>query len=67
MSRSALVHRDGLLLFGCDGKPVNVAQLQFDDGKMIQAHKYGQQEEEVALDLTPAEAEMEGKIKVSYR
>ena len=32
---------------------------------MIRANKYGQTEEEVALELTPEEAAMEGKIKVS--
>lgn len=33
---------------------------------MIAAHKYGQEEEEVALDLTAEEAAMEDKIRVSH-
>lgn len=66
MSRSGLVHRDGFLLFGCDGKAVNVSQLQFADGKMIQAFKYGQEEEEVALELTAEETAMEENIKAVW-
>lgn len=44
---------------------VNVGQLQFDSGKMIEAGKYGQPEEDIQLELTPEEQEMADTIKVS--
>ena len=43
----------------------NVKQLQFADGKMIGAEKYGQQEEELKVELTPEEEGMAQNIKVS--
>jgi formyltetrahydrofolate dehydrogenase len=63
MSRPGVVHEDGLLLFGTDGKGVNVKQLQFEDGKMIAAGKYGQAEEEVKIEFTPEEQQMADAIK----
>lgn len=63
LSQPALVHKDGLLLYGTDGKACNVTQLQFDSGKMISANKFGQAEEEVQIEFTDAEREMEQKLK----
>ena len=39
-------------------------QLQFADGKMIGAEKYGQEEEEIKVELTPEEEKMAQGIKV---
>ena len=39
-------------------------QLQFADGKMIGAEKYGQEEEEIKVELTPDEEKMAQSIKV---
>ena len=44
---------------------VNVKQLQFDDGKMIKASKYGQAEEDVDIEFTEEEQQMAEKIMVS--
>lgn len=62
-SRKAFVHKDGMLLFGTDGKAVNVRQLQLESGKMISASRYGQQDEVVEIQLTDAEKEIASKIK----
>ena len=43
---------------------LNVSQLQFESGKMIQASKYGLDEEEVEIELTEDEQKMAGHIKV---
>ena len=40
-------------------------QLQFADGKMIGAEKYGQEEEEIKVELTPEENKMAQSIKVA--
>ncbi|KAK2165320.1 hypothetical protein LSH36_52g08014 [Paralvinella palmiformis] len=66
MTRRGIVHRDGLCLFGNDGKPLNVGQLQFDSGRMIPASKYGQQEEELQLELSDEEKQIETKLKVIW-
>lgn len=63
MTKPGVVHEDGLLLFGTDGKGVNVKQLQFEDGKMIAAGKYGQAEEEVKIEFSPEEQQMADAIK----
>ena len=40
-------------------------QLQFSDGKMIGAEKYGLEEEEIKVELTPEEEKMVQSIKVT--
>ncbi|XP_076351256.1 cytosolic 10-formyltetrahydrofolate dehydrogenase-like isoform X2 [Tachypleus tridentatus] len=42
MSQPAIVHQDGLLLYGNDQKLVNVQTLATDDGRMFKASKFGQ-------------------------
>lgn len=64
-SRKAIVHKDGLLIPGSDGKAANVKQLQFESGKMIMASKYGQEEDNVNIEFTAEETVMADKIKVS--
>ena len=43
---------------------VNVARVQFESGKMIQASKYGQVDEVVAIELTNEEEAMLQELKV---
>jgi len=62
MSKKALVHKDGLLVFGNDGKATNVKQLQFDSGKMISASKYGQEEENLDVEFSAEEQKMADSI-----
>ncbi|XP_072437855.1 cytosolic 10-formyltetrahydrofolate dehydrogenase-like [Chiloscyllium punctatum] len=59
----AIVSRNGLFLFGNDGKMLLVKSLQFEDGKMIPASKYFSSSESSSLQLT----EVEGKIKEQLR
>jgi formyltetrahydrofolate dehydrogenase len=66
MSSPAVIHRGGLVLFGNDGKKLNVEQLQFEDGKMIKASKYGKEDDaSESLELTPEEKAIEATIVVS--
>jgi len=63
MEKPAIVHKDGMLLFGTDGKMVNVKTLQLGDGKMIPASKFGAMEEEQEdLVLTDEEKKIEEQI-----
>ncbi|XP_071816026.1 mitochondrial 10-formyltetrahydrofolate dehydrogenase-like isoform X2 [Apostichopus japonicus] len=63
-SKPAIVHKGGMLFFGSDGQGLNVKTLQFEDGKMIPANKYGQAEEaQEALELTEEEVKMADTIK----
>jgi len=61
-----LVHKDGLLLTGTDGRRVNVARLSLE-GKMLQAGKYGSSEQQrEAIELTANERKVEEKIRASW-
>lgn len=45
---------------------MNVSQLQFENGKMIQASKFGKEDmSQTKLELTPEEETMIKNIKVS--
>ncbi len=46
---------------------LSVKQLQFENGKMIKASKYGQEEEDVAIELTDEEKAIEAKILVGIQ
>lgn len=45
---------------------MNVAQLQFESGKMIKAAKYGQAEESVDVELTEEEQGMADSVKAIW-
>ncbi|XP_074644425.1 cytosolic 10-formyltetrahydrofolate dehydrogenase-like isoform X2 [Tubulanus polymorphus] len=63
LSTVAIVHKDGLIVHGNDGGLVNVKQLQFDDGKMISAAKFGAtSDEKVSVEFTAEEEEMQQQI-----
>ncbi len=54
-----------LMLYLCCVQ-VSVAQLQFEDGKMIKASKYGQAEENVDVEFTAEEQTMVDSVKVRF-
>jgi len=64
LSRPAVVNNDGMYLYGNDDKKILITQLQFEDGKMIQASKWGSNEPVIKLELTQEELVMQEKLKV---
>lgn len=66
-SKPAIVHKNGLILFGNDGKMVNISQVQFESGKMINANKFGKEDSgESKLELTPEEEKMIHNLKAVW-
>ena len=66
-SRSAVVHAEGLLLFGTDGKAVNVTKLGLESGKMIPASNYGQDDVRSDIgDLSADEQALVDQIKAIW-
>ncbi|OXB69308.1 hypothetical protein ASZ78_015708 [Callipepla squamata] len=66
-SRPGLVTKNGLVIFGNDGKMVLVRNLQFEDGKMIPASKYFSADETTTLELTEEEKRMAEDIKAIWK
>ncbi|XP_049678427.1 mitochondrial 10-formyltetrahydrofolate dehydrogenase isoform X2 [Accipiter gentilis] len=66
-SRPGLVTKNGLVVFGNDGKMVLVRNLQFEDGKMIPASKYFSADEKTALELTEEEKKMAEDIRAIWK
>ncbi|XP_068163017.1 mitochondrial 10-formyltetrahydrofolate dehydrogenase [Antennarius striatus] len=62
-SQPGLVTKNGLVLYGSDGKPLMVKNLQFEDGKMIPASKYFSSGESSSVDLTDEEKKMAEEIR----
>uniref|UniRef100_A0A7M4FKP7 10-formyltetrahydrofolate dehydrogenase n=1 Tax=Crocodylus porosus TaxID=8502 RepID=A0A7M4FKP7_CROPO len=62
-TKPGLVTKNGLVLFGNDGKMLLVRNLQFEDGKMIPASKYFAAGETSAIELTEEEKKMAEDIK----
>ncbi|XP_050412601.1 cytosolic 10-formyltetrahydrofolate dehydrogenase isoform X2 [Patella vulgata] len=63
-SQKPIVHKKGLILFGNDGKMVNVSQLQYASGKMIPASKYGKDDPSTQkLELTTEEQQLVINLK----
>ncbi|RWS31346.1 cytosolic 10-formyltetrahydrofolate dehydrogenase-like protein [Leptotrombidium deliense] len=63
MARTGIVTSDGLILFGNDGKAVVVSKLMFENGKMIAAANYGQDEIQADFELTNEEQQLSDNIK----
>ncbi|KAH9525845.1 Cytosolic 10-formyltetrahydrofolate dehydrogenase [Bulinus truncatus] len=64
----ALVHKDGMILFGNDGNMLNITQVQFSSGKMIPASKFGKEDSFTQkLELTTKENEMEKTLKTIWK
>ncbi|XP_052608862.1 mitochondrial 10-formyltetrahydrofolate dehydrogenase isoform X2 [Peromyscus californicus insignis] len=61
-----LVTKNGLVLFGNDGKALMVRNLQFEDGKMIPASQYFSSGETSAVELTAEEMKVAETIKVIW-
>ncbi|XP_071528563.1 cytosolic 10-formyltetrahydrofolate dehydrogenase isoform X3 [Panulirus ornatus] len=67
LSSPGIIHKDGLLLTGTDGKKLNVARLSVD-GKMMNASKYGAAAEATeAVELTAEEQELANKLKDTWK
>ncbi|KAM7113810.1 mitochondrial 10-formyltetrahydrofolate dehydrogenase [Molossus nigricans] len=64
--KPGLVTKNGLVLFGNDGKALMVRNLQFEDGKMIPASQYFSAGETSAVELTAEEVKVAETIKVIW-
>ncbi|CAL1526963.1 unnamed protein product [Lymnaea stagnalis] len=64
----AIVHKGGIILFGNDGKMVNVAQVQYASGKMISASKFGKEDASTQkIELTPEELDYGNVVKTIWK
>ncbi|XP_064080015.1 cytosolic 10-formyltetrahydrofolate dehydrogenase-like isoform X1 [Macrobrachium nipponense] len=67
LGTAGVIHKDGLLLTGSDGKKVNVARMSVD-GKMMNAAKYGAAAEATeAVELTAEEQGISDKLKNTWK
>ncbi|XP_054430413.1 mitochondrial 10-formyltetrahydrofolate dehydrogenase [Pteronotus mesoamericanus] len=64
--KPGLVTKNGLVLFGNDGKALIVRNLQFEDGKMIPASQYFSAGETSVVELTAEEVKVAETIKVIW-
>uniref|UniRef100_H0WQT0 10-formyltetrahydrofolate dehydrogenase n=1 Tax=Otolemur garnettii TaxID=30611 RepID=H0WQT0_OTOGA len=64
--KPGLVTKNGLVLFGNDGKVLMVRNLQFEDGKMIPASQYFSAGETSVVELTAEEVKVAETIKVIW-
>eukprot|EP00072_Mus_musculus_P061051 XP_011241705.1 PREDICTED: mitochondrial 10-formyltetrahydrofolate dehydrogenase isoform X1 [Mus musculus] len=64
--KPGLVTKNGLVLFGNDGKALMVRNLQFEDGKMIPASQYFSAGETSVVELTAEELKVAETIKVIW-
>ncbi|KAF7463842.1 mitochondrial 10-formyltetrahydrofolate dehydrogenase [Marmota monax] len=64
--KPSLVTKNGLVLFGNDGKALMVKSLQFEDGKMIPASQYFSRGETSVVELTAEEMKVAETIKVIW-
>ncbi|XP_064417876.1 mitochondrial 10-formyltetrahydrofolate dehydrogenase [Latimeria chalumnae] len=66
-SRPGIVSRNGLVLFGNDGKMLVVRSLQFEDGKMIPASKYFSAGESTVVELSEEEKKLAEEIRAIWK
>ncbi|KAK8742940.1 hypothetical protein OTU49_017400, partial [Cherax quadricarinatus] len=67
LATPGIIHKDGLLLTGSDGKKLNVARLSVD-GKMMSASKYGAAAEATeTVELTAEEQEIANKLRDTWK
>ncbi|XP_048123872.1 mitochondrial 10-formyltetrahydrofolate dehydrogenase isoform X1 [Alosa alosa] len=66
-AQPGLITSGGLVLFGTDGKAVQVKNLQFEDGKMIPASKYFSSGESSSVELTDEEKKMAEEIRAIWK
>lgn len=65
--KPAIVTKNGLVLFGNDGKMLMVRNLQFEEGRMIPASKYFSTGETTTVELTEEEHNVALKIKSIWK
>ncbi|KAM4652707.1 cytosolic 10-formyltetrahydrofolate dehydrogenase isoform 1-T2 [Discoglossus pictus] len=66
-SRPAVVTKNGLVLFGNDGKRLIVKNLKFEDGKMIPASQYFKSSDNAALQLSDEERVMSQEMRALWK
>ncbi|XP_059426203.1 cytosolic 10-formyltetrahydrofolate dehydrogenase-like [Carassius carassius] len=66
-SRPGLVTKNGLVLFGNDGKMLLVKNLQFEDGKMIAASQYFKAVFSSTVELSEDEKQFAEQIRVVWK
>ncbi|KAG8539601.1 hypothetical protein GDO81_020666 [Engystomops pustulosus] len=66
-SQPSLVTKNGLVLFGNDGKTLTVKNLQFEDGKMIPASQYFKSSENTSLQLSQEERAIAEDLRATWR
>uniref|UniRef100_A0A8B9JU55 formyltetrahydrofolate dehydrogenase n=1 Tax=Astyanax mexicanus TaxID=7994 RepID=A0A8B9JU55_ASTMX len=66
-SQPGLITSSGLVLFGSDGKALQVKNLQFEDGKMIPASKYFSSGDTTSVELTEEEKKMAEEIRMIWK
>uniref|UniRef100_A0A3P8UVX9 10-formyltetrahydrofolate dehydrogenase n=2 Tax=Cynoglossus semilaevis TaxID=244447 RepID=A0A3P8UVX9_CYNSE len=66
-SQPGQVTKNGLVLYGTDGKALLVKSLQFEDGKMIPASKYFDSGESSTVELTDEEKKMAEEIRSIWK
>uniref|UniRef100_A0A8C4SWD1 10-formyltetrahydrofolate dehydrogenase n=1 Tax=Erpetoichthys calabaricus TaxID=27687 RepID=A0A8C4SWD1_ERPCA len=66
-SRPGLVTKNGLVLYGNDGKTLLVKNLQFEDGKMIAASQYFKSGDDLTVDLTEEETKLAEEIRSIWK
>ncbi|XP_043820957.1 mitochondrial 10-formyltetrahydrofolate dehydrogenase isoform X2 [Dromiciops gliroides] len=64
--KPGLVTKNGLVLFGNDGKMLVVRNIQFEDGRMIPASKYFSTGETSVIELTDEEKKVAQEIKAIW-
>ncbi|XP_066490536.1 mitochondrial 10-formyltetrahydrofolate dehydrogenase isoform X1 [Tiliqua scincoides] len=66
-AKPGLVTKNGLVLFGNDGKMLLIRNLQFEDGRMIPASKYFSTDEMSAVELTEEEKKIAEDVKSIWK
>ncbi|KAI2663435.1 Cytosolic 10-formyltetrahydrofolate dehydrogenase [Labeo rohita] len=66
-SRPGLVTKNGLVLFGNDGKTLLVKNLQFEDGKMIAASQYFKAAVSSTVELSEDEKQFAEQMRVVWK
>ncbi|XP_076023577.1 mitochondrial 10-formyltetrahydrofolate dehydrogenase-like [Genypterus blacodes] len=66
-SQPGLVTKNGLVLYGTDGKALQVKNLQFEDGKMIAASKFFSSGESSSVELTDEEKKVAEEIRIIWK
>ncbi|KAM9327230.1 cytosolic 10-formyltetrahydrofolate dehydrogenase [Gastrophryne carolinensis] len=66
-SKPALVTKNGLVLYGNDGKTLMVKNIRFEDGKMIPASQYFQSSDSTVLELSEQEKAISNEIRAAWK